>query len=391
MAINAYIDETGIHVPTYPDVLADLIAEFRAIYGEDTYLEPDSQDGQMIAAFALRIFDCYTLAASVYNAYSPQTAQGTGLSSVVKINGIRRDVASFSTVDLLLTGQAGATIYNGAATDDAGNRWLLPAEVVIPVSGEALATATAAEAGVVRAAPGEIINIATPTRGWQAVTNPSSAVTGAPVETDAVLRTRQRVSTALPSLSVFDGLMGAVASLPDVTRWRGYENDTSLTDADGIPPHCICVVVEGGDTTAIATAIATKKTPGTGTYGATSTVVRDVYGVPNTINFARPVIVDVEVTLEIRPLRGYLAATGEVIRTNLVSYINSLDIGDDVLLSKLYTPINAAEPVEGQRTFDVLSLAIGPEGGPVVPANLILAFTSAPASSLDLISLTVTP
>lgn len=85
----ATIDETGLHLPDYPTVLEDVKARFRGIYGDDLYLGPDSQDGQLCAVFALALHDAYTLAGSVYNAYSPATAQGTGLSRMVKINGLR--------------------------------------------------------------------------------------------------------------------------------------------------------------------------------------------------------------------------------------------------------------------------------------------------------------
>ncbi|QEL21721.1 hypothetical protein FQV39_03360 [Bosea sp. F3-2] len=111
----------------------------------------------------------------------------------------------------------------------------------------------------VTALPGMVTGIGTPTRGWQSVTNSAAAVIGQPVELDAQLRKRQTVSTALPSLTVFEGTIGAVASITGVDRLKGYENDTGTTDANGIPAHSISLVVQGGDATAIAQAIAAKK------------------------------------------------------------------------------------------------------------------------------------
>lgn len=383
MAAKSYIDENGIHIPSYPEVLEDLKNDFRAIYGQDVYLEPDSQEGALCAAFALRQYDCYTLAASVYNAYSPATAQGVGLSSVVKTNGIRRQSASRSHADLRVIGQAGTIIRNGIATDEAGQRWLLPESVTIAPEGEITVTALAENMGEVRAAAGEIKNIATPTRGWQAVINPEAAKAGAPVETDARLRSRQSISTALPSLSIFDGTAGAVSSLPGVTRSRGYENDTSETDEHGIPPHSISFVVEGGDTQAICDIIAIKKGPGCGTYGTTRMLTRDKYGVPLTVGFFRSVDVPLAVAIRIKPLAGYLATTGEIICKNVAAYINSQRIGDDVLLSKLYTPINAAEPDPGKRSFDVLELRIGPKDGSLVAVNMAIPFNKAACCALE--------
>ena len=214
-------------------------------------------------------------------------------------------------------------------------------------------------------------------RGWQAVTNPQAALAGAPVETDARLRVRQSISTALPSSSIFDGTQGAVASLRGVSRSRGYENDTPVYDVNGIPPHSISFVVEGGDTQAIGDTIAVKKGPGCGTYGTTAVGTHDKHGTPCTISFFRPSIIDVAVEIRVKPLPGWLAGTGETIRQSVTEYLNALRIGDDILLSKLYTPINAAEPNPGQRTFDVVSLAIGQKGGAAVQANMDIPFNAA--------------
>ena len=355
----ATIDETGLHLPDYPTVLEDVKARFRGIYGDDLYLGPDSQDGQLCAVFALALHDAYTLAGSVYNAYSPATAQGTGLSRMVKINGLRRKPSGRSTVDLRLVGQAGTVIRGGMAGDAAGKRWLLPDEVAIPQSGEITVTATAEESGDIRAA----------------------------AETDAELRRRQAISTALPSLTVFEGTLGAVASIPGVTRSRGYENDGGVPDADGIPGHSICMVVEGGDTAAIAEAIAAKKGPGAGTYGTTEALVRDKFGVPNVIKFFRPVETPVYATVTIRPFPGYLSTTGESIRKNVAEHINGLNIGDDVSLSRLYSPANAANAA----SYDIESITLGTSQGAQSAANVAVAFNAVASCSVDRVKLVVRP
>lgn len=82
----ATLDDTGLHLPDYPTILAYLQTRMRAIYGEDLYLDPDSQDGQIIAIFAEMLHDAHSLAAAVYNAFSPASAQGVSLSRQVAIN-----------------------------------------------------------------------------------------------------------------------------------------------------------------------------------------------------------------------------------------------------------------------------------------------------------------
>src|SRR5260364_341470 len=73
-----------------------------------------------------------------------------------------------------------------------------------------------------------------------------------------------------------------------VRRYSAYENDTDTTDGNGLPSHSIALVVEGGDAERIAQAIAAKKTPGAGTYGTTTTLIHDRYGIEHPIRFFRP-------------------------------------------------------------------------------------------------------
>ena len=381
MPDGAYIDRDGFHLPEYPATLEKLQQGLRDIFGQDLYLEPDSQEGQLAAIIALAQQDTYALAAAVYNAFSPQTAQGAGLSRMVVINGLRRQTAGVSTAPVRLVGAAGTIIRNGQLEDDAGNKWNLPAQVVIPVSGEITVTASAEKAGDIRAAAGEIKTIATPCRGWQSAVNTQAATPGRAVETDAALRARQAASTALPSRTVFEGTLGAVGAVDGVTRWRGYENDTSETDANGLPGHSICLVVEGGDAASIAESIALKKTPGCHTHGDVEVVTRDEMDMPHAIRFfyARPVRVRVRVT--IKPLAGYLSSTARLIRENLAAHINALPIGEDVMASRLLSPINAAD-LEGRRSFDVVRIEITSGDLPDAEAdwqqaNLAIAFNAA--------------
>ena len=383
MAISdlIYVDQSGLHYPDYPTVLTYLKSEYRTIYGADTYLEADSQDGQWVAILALAMFDSMQVAAAVYNSFSPLTAQKDALSRNVKINGIARLVASYSTADLTIVGQAGTIILNGQAKDTLDQKWNLPASVTIPVGGSIVVTATAEQVGAVSAAAGTITKIATPTLGWQTVNNVAAATIGDPVESDAELRRRQAQSTMIPSLSVMEGIVGAVASLAGVNRYRGYENDTNTTNADGIPAHAISLVVEGGTTQAIAEAIAAKKTPGTATYGSTSYTTHDQYGVPNIINFFRPTAATISIEVSLTARTGYLSTTADAIKAAVVDYIDNLLIGDDIYISKLYVPANLSNTVAAD-TFDVTQIRIKKGAGSWVTTNLTLAFNEIAQTAL---------
>ena len=92
--LAAQITSTGILVPDYADVLAQYINATQSIYGSDIVLTPNTQDGQFLGVVAQGQSDANQLAAAAYNSFSPTYAQGAALSSLVKINGIRRNVAT---------------------------------------------------------------------------------------------------------------------------------------------------------------------------------------------------------------------------------------------------------------------------------------------------------
>lgn len=368
-----FVDAEGFHYPDYPAILQYLTDEYKAIYGADLYLDPDSQDGQWIAIQALALFDMARVAAAVYSSFSPTSALADALSRNVKINGIRRRTATYSTADLTIIGTAGTVIINGQAEDALTRKWNLPALITIPPGGLIVVTATAADIGAITAGPSTINKIATPTLGWQSVDNAAPATAGDPVETDAELRRRQTFSTALPSLSVLDGIVGAVASIDGVTRFRGYENDSNATDADGIPAHNIAIVVDGGDSQAIGDAIAIKKTPGTGTYGTTAVTTYDQYGIPNTINFFRPTPAVIGVEVTITAFAGYTTGYADLIAAAVAESQQALDIGDDVLITKLYVPANLPGTQAG-ATFDISQIRIKKNAGAFGTTNIALAF-----------------
>lgn len=390
LGLSATVTAQGISAPDYQTILDKLTSYFRQIYGSDAYLEPDSKDGQMVALWALSVHDANNTAITVYNSFSPTTAQTAALSSNVKINGITRKIATNSTADLLLTGTAGTTITNGSARDKNGIIWNFPASVTIGVDGTMLVTATCASSGAVAALAGTITTINTPTRGWTSVTNPAAATVGAPAETDAELRIRQGQSVAIPSITPFEGVDGAIANIAGVTRHKLYENDTGKTDGNGLPPHSISAIVDGGDVAEIAQTIRGNKGQGVRTWGKTSVTVPDKYGNPHIISFSRPTDVPVYGKITLKVFAGYTSQIGVQIQQAVADYINRLMIGDQVLLSRIYSPANLGVVSGGNaRYYDIQELLIGKSPEAVAAANINIAYDESASCKPENIIITV--
>lgn len=393
--VTPTIDVAGLHLPSYNDILDDLILLKQGLYGSDIYLGEDSTDYQELSVFALKIYDVFQAIRLAYNNRSPVTAIGSGLDGVVKINGITRQAASYSTCDVILTGAVGTIITNGIVQDTSKQNWNLPSTVTIPGGGQITVTVTSAVAGDIQALAGTINKIVTLQAGWYSVNNSQAAVLGSPIESDSELRARQTISTAISSVSPMDSLMGTVAAVSGVSRLRGYENDTGTPDGNGVPGHSICVVVEGGDATEIAEAIALKKTIGCGTYGTTTVEVYDYKGNPIDINFSHADPVYISVKIVINSLPGYSSLIGEMIKEAVANYINSIEIGDDVFLTKI-TAAASLWGTSAESTFVVTAVELGRPGDspPTSANNVVIDFDETAVcytgSSPDYIELVVT-
>lgn len=370
-----YIGSAGLVLPSYADILAYLITNYQSIFGSDVYLGNDSQDYQWISVVALIASDTMKTLQLDYNNRSPLTAIQTALDSLMKINGISRKAASFSTCDVTINGYAGTIILNGVVGDSAGYKWNLPVSVTIPAQGVITVTATCQAIGAIAALPGTINTIVTPTYGWTSVTNVSAAVLGQPAETDAQLRARQAISIALPSKTLLVGTMGAIASINGVTRYNIFENPTGSPDSYGTPAHSITCVVEGGAQGDIAYAIYNNSNYAY-TNGTTEVDVTDpVYGFVTQIHFYRPTYKPIDVVMTIHLLPGGTSALLTQINTAITNYLNSLAIGEMVtVLTGIVGAALSIMPDLTRPIFSIESVGACLHGGTPAMTDIAILF-----------------
>lgn len=388
------IDSTGIHAPTFDEILQSLIESFQAIYGSDVYLGADSQDGEWLAILA-RAFDDHNQAdIAVWNATRPSFAVGAGLSSLVAINGIVRQVPSNSVADGSVIGVAGTTITNGVVIDLNGNKWDLPETVVIPEAGTITVSVVAQDAGAIVAPAGTINVIGTPVSGWQFFQSTTDALSGTAVETDAALRRRQTTSAALTGLSNLDGLLASLEAIDTVTRTKVYENNTGGVDANGLVAHSIAVVIEGGNVLDIATTIGQKKAPGCDLNGDVVQSYTDPLtgisydgapGNPPAIKFYRLTETPIMVTINLDALDGWNDDVEAEIQQAVADYINGLAIGQKVAYSRVYVPAQLFG-TGNASAFQVTNLLVNGSN-----ADIVVPFKNVAAMEVTDVSIVVNP
>lgn len=125
--------------------------------------------------------------------------------------------------------------------------------------------------------------------GFDAVTNLLEPVYGRLQETDTELRQAYIAKSALRSNTMVDSIVSELLNnVAGIESASGYENDTDVTDARGLPPHSVEIIVEGGEEQEIASAILMRKAGGIWTHGSIKVSVPTAYGDSVDIRFNRP-------------------------------------------------------------------------------------------------------
>lgn len=379
------VGPAGLTIPSYNDILQFFLDNFRAIYGQDVYLGNDSADFQIISIFALAAADAEDGLQLDYNNKAPNFAVGAALDSLVKLNGLARKLATFSTVPAVITGTPGAIITNGVVADTVfNNRWDLPTPLTIPGGGTITISVICEVPGAFTVPIGALTRIVTPTAGWTSVNNIAAGTPGQPVEPDSALRARQAISTELPSITLLAGTVAGIAATPGVTRYNIAENPTSAVDALGNPPHSISAVVEGGVDLDVATTIYnnrgigcfTNPNPGgSPTSGSITVPVTDPFtGIVTNIGFARPTDVPIFVTVNAHLLTGGTSATITAMHDTIVSYLNSLQIGELISFGALYAAAMSVNPDIARPIVTIVDLKSAKTVTPTGVVDLTVQF-----------------
>ena len=241
----------------------------------------------------------------------------------------------------------------------------------------------AEEVGPVEAQANTLNVIKTPVIGWDSVTNPLAVSEGSFTETDEELRLRFRNTKFERSSNIMDSLYSALISLDGVESVTVYENDTDVVDPNGLPPHSFTVVILGGVSESIAETIWRNKPMGIPSNGDTYVDITDSQGFTQRIYFERPDPVTIYIDIDINYDEQYPADGAEQIKSAIIDYAKTyFGVGEDIIYSRLYTPINS---VPG---FQVNDLSIGTSPAPTGKVNIPINFNE--IGSFESININIT-
>jgi len=111
-----------------PDVQADLEAAFRTAFGNNTRVDAQSVNGQIIGVMSERLADLWALLEQIYAAGFLDGATGAALDDLVAHAAITRKPATYSVATITLTGTSGTVPAGSIFADAAGTHWVTTAD-----------------------------------------------------------------------------------------------------------------------------------------------------------------------------------------------------------------------------------------------------------------------
>lgn len=357
-------------------------------------LDPSTPDGLKLAHDAEVFGALDEVMQQAYNSKDPAKAVGYDLDVLCALTGTERSKGTPSNVTVTLTGTLGTVVAAGSIVKSrtAGTSWTIDQTVTL-TAGTATVGATCTVVGPTQADAGTLTQIATTVGGWTGVTNPSPATPGTDAQDDASLRIERNTAVGRPGNNQVDSTLGELYAVDGVRRVKAYENDTGVTDSNGLPPHSMSYIVDGGTDTGVAMAIYVKKNPGVTLYQAgtpVSVTVTSPKYPTNTkvIKFSRPIAVDMVIAVTVKNDGSLPSTVADEIKDAIVQFgagtlidpecgfvSDGFDIGESVPYFTVSTPVNKVLGSYGNSYIQTLTVN-GGTANVAVPFNKISRWTS---------------
>lgn len=343
----------GLQIATLADVRAQIDSAWLTAFGASMDVSDNSPDGQLIG-IASEVWGLFwEMLEAVASSQDPDKATGVFLRALCQLTGTIPPTATFSTVNLTITGTptsaipsgslvstistgqqfatvepatiavisnwAGSTLYAaGDRRANSLNAYLCITPGTSAASGGPTTTAAnitdgtahwrflgvgtgaidviakATETGPIVAASGDITSIDTPVGGWDGAINILDATPGRLELSDAALRVLRQVELATPGTSPADAIKAALLQVGangtnPVTSATVFVNNSDVTDVAGVPPHSIECLVHGGEDQDIWDALLANVAAGIRTFGTEIGVSVDSSGTDQAEAFSRPI------------------------------------------------------------------------------------------------------
>lgn len=331
-----YVTGRGVVVPDTSTVLSDVQNEFKAVFGNDLDISPETVQGRLIEMISRSRLFTIQACAAVSNMLNLNTANGFVLDDLGSLFLLSRQPATYTETSVVLSGVSGTIVPEGTRLKSTGGDiFVNTADYTIgsPYS----ATFRAENKGVVPCPANTLTIILDAVNGLETANNPGNPILGREMESDAEFRQRIRGSLNVNSVAVLSAIKANLEQIDGVIGtylYDNYSNSSVGVDDITVPAHSILAVVDGGDSKDIANVLYSKKTIGAGYCSTTTdpdieivteTVLDPIYGTSYEVKFARPKVVNLVVNITVAR-QNY---TGSDLVTDVKNAIVAWSVGDN--------------------------------------------------------------
>lgn len=336
------VTEDGFVIKPLATILTEIEDDQRADIDPGLDLDARSAQGQLNQIFAGALAELWELGEATYGAAYPDSANDASLDNVASITGTTRSPTTKTTIaDVEVTLNPNKALPAGSVAHLASqpnarflSDTLVPADVA---GGTFTVDFTAESAGAITVAANQLDTIAEPVSGWTGVDNPTAGDTGEATETDAELRVKRIAELESGGSTNVNSIRANLLQDTTAVDAAVFENDTDVTDSNGLTPHSIRAILRGGDSTEIAQSIFDTKAAGIATNGAETEAILDSQGVSHDIkyDFASELVYFLTVTVAIDPLTFDTTDGVTDMETAVETYIDALPVGGDVIVDQV--------------------------------------------------------
>jgi uncharacterized phage protein gp47/JayE len=383
------LDRNGFTKKTYSDLLSEMEAKAKELFGEDINTKAYTPLGIILRIFAWFLSILWDNNERVYNSRFIKKAEGIQLDYHGGNRNLPREPATNSYTTLQFTGVPGYLIETGREFTTKSNIYfMLIEDVTLDSSGNGSGQAVSVETGSSNnVAANTITEQAEPVEEIYTVTNPVPATGGTDRESDDNYKKRLLQANEGGGKSTANAVISALLNVPGVQSATAVFNKTMDVDADGNPPKSVHAYVLGGTKEDIAEALFNSVSGTSQTVGQQEVTVTDISGYDHVVRFDYAEEVPIYVRLTIKTNPKFEADGIEQLKNKIVEKIggvdsdgiiqNGLEMGQTVVISQLY---NAVYQVNG---LDDVTIEIGTDSTNLGTSNILIAQRQVARASFD--------
>lgn len=380
----------GFVAPYESEILAGRLADINAAFGGALNVTTlSTPQAQLATADAAVIGDANALFLALASGVDPAFATGRMQDAIGRLYFLDRFPATSTLVSATCTGAVGTVIPALAilqASD--GSRYTAVEGGAIPASGSLLLAFSGVSTGPTPC-PAQTFSIYRTIPGWDSAISTAAGTPGRAVETATAFETRRAASVAINARDSIAAIRGTILALSGVLDAYVIDNPRGASATLGgvdVDAHALYVSVLGGDSSAIAAAILSKKSLGCSYASSvnTSESVIDTTALTTpqptyTVGYQAAIQTEVNITITIASGVTVPSTVQKLVSAAVTGAFGGSDggararIGDTIYASRFYACVAALGP-----WARVISIQLGAGTDPGSAFSLSLPISQAP-------------